>query len=298
MQRRAKLSQDKSQESCSPVDLRSNIIGTARHQDSVGWCYAFTAADLISHRLKKKVSALDLALSYNDTWLNDLALFAGVYRGETDIRGGFTEDALEKGLKRGLCLESSMPSSDFALSELKELIEQIEKRQERKKEDWCKQDFVLLQQLFPSLSEKEMQKISDFGFKSTYIDALRKRACKDRINMKNRPEVLNRYQLILSKKPELLQIIDSALERGDLAGISYYANVLTKFDVEEDRDPHASSIVARRFNVQTQSCEYLVRNSWGRSCEYYDKRLKCEEGHIWLPKHILARKAYGVVTLK
>lgn len=51
-------------------DLRSQGPVEVRDQDSIGWCYAFAAADLLSYRTGKMVSASDIALTYNDTLVN------------------------------------------------------------------------------------------------------------------------------------------------------------------------------------------------------------------------------------
>jgi hypothetical protein len=64
---------------------------------------------------------------------------------------------------------------------------------------------------------------------------------------------------------------------------------------------HVSVISGRRFNQKTQTCEYLVRNSAGTSCNEYDKDLECDKtkggrscpantecgGQIWLPEKTL-----------
>jgi aminopeptidase C len=46
---------------------------------------------------------------------------------------------------------------------------------------------------------------------------------------------------------------------------------------------HAVSLVGRRFNPVTQSCEYLLRNSWGKKCtDTYSSNYECKDGHIWI----------------
>jgi hypothetical protein len=40
------------------IDLRNNVLGQVRDQKSLGWCYAFTAADLLSYKLGKKFQLL------------------------------------------------------------------------------------------------------------------------------------------------------------------------------------------------------------------------------------------------
>ena len=53
------LSKDK----CQNTDLRSTLP-PIRDQDSVGWCYAYLAADLVSQKSGKNISAVELALNY------------------------------------------------------------------------------------------------------------------------------------------------------------------------------------------------------------------------------------------
>ena len=58
---------------CQPaVDLRNQALGEVRDQDSIGWCYAFAGADLLTYKLGKKVSAVDVAMNYNDGWFNNI----------------------------------------------------------------------------------------------------------------------------------------------------------------------------------------------------------------------------------
>ncbi len=48
---------------CTPVDLRSQL-GPARDQGITMWCYAHSAAELVTQKLQTRVSAFDLAASY------------------------------------------------------------------------------------------------------------------------------------------------------------------------------------------------------------------------------------------
>ena len=92
------------------------ITKTPRHQDSIGWCYAHAAADLLSHRLGKEVSAVDLANAYSSgSWDLRLQKYFG-FAEESNIEGGHAKQAANKGLNRGLCLEKNLPSSDFNFS--------------------------------------------------------------------------------------------------------------------------------------------------------------------------------------
>ena len=48
---------------CAPLDLRESL-GDVRDQSPTGWCYAHSAADLVSQAIGGRVSAVDLAFAY------------------------------------------------------------------------------------------------------------------------------------------------------------------------------------------------------------------------------------------
>ena len=87
-------------------------------------------------------------------------------------------------------------------------------------------------------------------------------------------------------------IIDRILERGEPLYLGYDRNVLItpnyiKDRSGESRNPHASIIVGRRFNSEENKCEYLIKNSWGPSCNLYNPNLSCEKWQIWVPEELL-----------
>jgi hypothetical protein len=62
----------------------------------------------------------------------------------------------------------------------------------------------------------------------------------------------------------------------------------------EPGDPnvgHSSTIVGRRFNVKSNSCEYRVRNTWGSSC---DILAHCDNGDIWVAEKDLKRALFSL----
>jgi aminopeptidase C len=77
--------------------------------------------------------------------------------------------------------------------------------------------------------------------------------------------------------------MDKALDNGKIIGIEYDAGILEDYNYAASvLNGHASSIIGRRFNEKTNSCEYLLRNSWGKSCAGYHEDYECEDGHIWM----------------
>ncbi len=93
-------------------------------------------------------------------------------------------------------------------------------------------------------------------------------------------------------------------------GITYCADVLRRRDATgvdpvdgkhssslcTDTGLHSSSIVGRR--ARGSQCQYLVRNSWGRSCNSYDTANQCEEGRVWVDSADLIRNIIYTFSIK
>lgn len=127
---------DHSPEFCKPRD-----------QDSIGWCYAYAASDLLTHHLKRKklinndcntrVSAVAVAASYNkdkaaehrEMIKNRLKkqsassfLSEEANKSNADDReyfenvGGHIKTSIELAVDNGICMESDIPSDDYKYS--------------------------------------------------------------------------------------------------------------------------------------------------------------------------------------
>ncbi len=126
--RRGQVSQKNEKNKCQPeVDLRNSVLGPVRDQDSIGWCYAFSASELLTYKLGKKISAADLAMNHNDTWFKNL--FKKAEWGEQDFEGGWMKEAIEAtSEKGGACLESNLRSEDNGYSTLMSTLTEIDPR--------------------------------------------------------------------------------------------------------------------------------------------------------------------------
>jgi hypothetical protein len=67
--------------------------------------------------------------------------------------------------------------------------------------------------------------------------------------------------------------------------------------------PHASIVIGRRevkSSNGTLTCEYLIRNSWGPTCEGYRSEYngKCENGQVWVTKEALQRNILKANSLE
>jgi len=115
-----------SKSSCSPLDLRTEKLKLIRDQKQVAWCYAFTAADMLTNMydLPERASAADVAINYNDS---DLGVFSRWLfetfgrrgsRSETDIfmmphQTGLNKVALDRVMRDGYCPERVFPSESW-----------------------------------------------------------------------------------------------------------------------------------------------------------------------------------------
>ena len=321
--------------SCTDVDNRRPPLvelkkdgsikrNNMRNQDSVGWCYAYAAADMLSMEVGQNVSAIDVANAYNNSKIADW--FGS---DESSMDGGLIDSAAHSALDRGLCLESQLPSSDYYFSESsKKLIEELKAIEELydlygeytsdiapgvfstftipktgvnllKAHNEFKHNLVCgkidsdWNQLFKSLNiDNFMDVIKSASSRNDFIDKLVSENCKPRLKLASNPTFSELG--FFSYSETIWNKIDSELTKGNITGLRYFSDVLVdKYRHESGR--HASLIVARRFNNTTQSCEYLIRNSWGTQCTQYDEDFECIEGNIWIPEEYIKPATYGVI---
>jgi hypothetical protein len=283
---------------CSkPVKVDVTSLGATRDQDSVGWCYAFTAADLISHKTGKRISAADIATVYNEGILNNLnkRFFANSY--DSDFSGGRVGEYVEKIIDRGACLEESFRSDDNGVGAIDKYLDGIQKHVYKgdSLHEECKRAAQLT---FGSLKMSELTQILETSAKHDVITNLANKSCQPRIDISNL-KVTDKRVKYLQDIYDMFDDIDQQLESGNIIGITYFGSILRKKNNVDLNTAHASSIVDRRFNASTGQCEYLVRNSHGRSCGGYDPSYDCtSNGNVWLPQEQLIKSLRGVTYVE
>ncbi|WP_374033978.1 C1 family peptidase [Bdellovibrio bacteriovorus] len=291
---KAEKSYAREKQSCKPMDV-SKEMGPVRNQDSIGWCYAFAAADVLSFKLKKKISAADIAVNYNDSLFNTGAKYVGVKAGS--LEGGFPSSALEGAIEKGLCLEKDFPSEDNINGEFQELITQIDKLGRDEITSWsapnCEKVYQTSRRLFPNVSTKDLEHILKTSSRADFIDQMANRTCKQRI--KTDLKVSSPWTF---REKSLGDEIDEQLSAKNPVVLSYDAQGLGDRRDYSQLGMHASVLVGRRFNEKSGQCEYLLRNSWGRSCGYYDPSYQCKEGNIWIPKADIVKRGKGATYVK
>lgn len=316
--------------SCDPVDYRSRMP-PIRNQANFSWCYAFSAADLLSFETGTTISALGVGIQFQRhfawsvsqmgvrgriaavVWSYGAERMSGTY----DFgRGGSLVGALHAAIGRGpLCQESELPtihhtllpdgqtrdrSSRARLEELRTLIQTQRPDQRRgilaPGTEICNQADATARALFPSVEVDDFRQVArSLEAGSDPLGEIYDMACQRRVH----PGDLRISMAVRRDDGEnLLEALDEQLNRSP-AGITYDTTFFRNPDATTaPRRNHASTIVGRQRNPQTGECEYLLRNSWGSSCEGYHSSLRCEAGHVWLPSSVIKRMSSEISGLQ
>jgi hypothetical protein len=305
------------QEQCSNVDIREvnpalrEMFSTPRDQDSIGWCFGFAAADLLSAKLGTAVSAYHVSAIYNRAisrnffWrtlyeIGDLIksdTFSDVYE------GGFIGKALKATRKHHtVCTEEQVPfdanyfgGTRQEIASLERLRGQIRSTQDRKVA--CE----LIEQSFPSdlLENRGLEQIQTSLIHDNINETLEKitsSACLE--NPIQIPDFdyksLGRPSRSQRAQTKYLNAIDAALKSGKPVGISWNPGKV----MSTKGGSHASSVIARRWN--NGRCEYKIRNSWGPTCEAYLPEIECDrsEGAFWVKDETFHEMVNGITYIK
>lgn len=301
----AKISNNSSaNKSCSDVINQNEAVNldNARNQDGVGWCYAYTAADLLSFRLKQKISAVSL---YN----SGRSIEADI----TDIKGkgGDIGEAIETYLtkKNGLCLESDLPSSDFKFCAYRDYNNFLNSLYQSITDRSLENTQCLSQNLnsaFPGVDYAIVKNYADRYGTKNLAEFLFDYKCKKKSFKNYKIKPINKI-LPYAKLDEVMTKIDSLLTSGEVVGVAYdYSAMNEKADKTSG---HASLVVGRRQNSESGECEYLVRNSWGKDCTQNEgPGLTCHKncdangecrysGHFWVSQARLKKSMLGITYL-
>lgn len=302
-------------EKCTPIDLRNETLAENRNQQDVAWCFAFTAADMLGHTFDstERMSAADMAIAYNQTKIGKLVRWVdvnfinrdGITRASSH-QTGFNAVTLKKAMEHGWCPESVFSSESWI-------------KKTRTASGW-KTESLPLDQAFLDIAllhgKREKLTVANipyyYSFKnidaSTFVQIL---------NTKKLPEVYTGLRLaacrddrqafdynwkvkMVFKNPKIFSRISEQLGTGRLVGLDYDSRILENrhsrgFKINE---LHTSSIVARRWNPEVKSCEYLIRDSYGTSCEgKYDPSYDCESGSIWLTESQIYTSMTSIVYM-
>jgi C1A family cysteine protease len=297
------------EKSCPLVDMRDQL-GPIRNQGQTGYCFAFAVADVMSRLLGKRVSAWDIDLTYRGDQLRQLVSFRSsrLARAAAYDDGGSINQAFVDAQKKGVCLESSLPSEYASQSGgLDQVIKGIEKLRTEAETTASKKNFDTSceKNINPVLSDlTSAAKISNLAqvvAQSTLSDAIYgidAQACDGhRIKIPQEYRIDLYFSLPSSPNPQQLEVIDSELNHKNPMLIGYNADILSDRHKGASDSPHASIIVGRQFDRSRGQCDYIIRNSWGKDCSEYDPYYKCQDGNVWVPKENLEQAMYATYAV-
>jgi hypothetical protein len=290
----SRLATERERQNCTPIDLRGPRLGPPRDQDSIGWCYAFSAADLLSYRLGERVSAADLAVQYNqqDFRSRSLSFMRSLTGSTLPPEGGWPSSAIQAAIRRGgACRERDFRSDDNGYNNLMDTM-RILQRVHSGDPERC---LTAARGTFPRIPTESISEVLNTS-SSNLVNELAERACRPRLNLEGIQ--VGNMNFPLSRSESMIEKIDQILGQNQPIEASYTTGCIEAADCDGRGGLHSSLVVGRRFNASTGACEYLIRNSWGRSCRSQGRGMDCEQGNVWVPKHQLHRGLYGVTYLE
>ena len=319
---------------CAEIDLRP-ALGPPRAQDGSSWCYAHSAADLISHAVGERISSVDIATTYLLGDERKLRRNASGYlkdyldhhpdfeqrlretrkdedafkpehilssKGIVDA-GGKDDQAIVLSNLKGLCLASRLPASEQNLSKYLETIREDYLRASQKKDSPAEPMGAV---------QNDVAKIMAGAFQK-WVD----QKCGKRLQPKQPllpheiavAETLDEYLHQLAARQtnpdnaraSLIAEIDRLLDQGKPAAIGYDAYDLYPKGDSKQENPHGdhSSVIAARKKIKG-SCHYFVRNHFGTTCGYrpeIEEFCEKENGGVWVPGEAL-KHLYVVISIR
>lgn len=326
-----------SETACQVRDFRSELPPGGFDQGRFGWCYAHTAALLVSHKLKMSISGSDIALGYNDPAyvekLNQLLGFEDELDPET-MSGGRTSAAIQLAQSRGgFCDEKDLPSRVFDRttggSRIKEIYDQT-----RQLTKWLRQtrfsqesraclanNWESINMAFPRIADlSEFLALAARFDESKILFALQENTCKQRHKLSDDIKVCKSDWV----SPSQNQIPSQSQQRRQDELIKktkelIASNTPVEISVMYPFSPsgHSMVIVGQKINPVTKQCEFIVRNSWGPKCkdsyaeslpltkaisagENWVKSMQesCQNGDFMLPESVLSRSLSSISYLQ
>ncbi len=318
--------------SCSPVDLRPQL-GAPRDQGNTGWCFSHTAADLISHKTRLRVSAFDLAVQFAATELEALerspspevreylrthpelgpiieeariadrdTLLPEKILTEDGLfsHGGIEDGALLVSNHQGLCLDRNFRDGEKGFAaHLKELNAWVRRKEAitgaTSRSDIPEKSRPIFSKVMGWLNQRcqTRAELTEAMLPDSLYIA---RSLKD-FYAKQESGSFPAKRL----QKRLIARVNQALDEGRVVAVGYSAFDITERAEDETLlDGDHSSIIAARREAKGK-CEYFVRNSWGASCELYLKPYLsgCEKRHggAWVQLKDL-KTLYSVVSYR
>ena len=317
------LLQNNSFADCTPKDLtdpaylrsigKENLIEhfkEPRDQDGVGWCGAYASADSLSFAVGEPVSAIDVTINH----------YANNSSGNTPLKnldGISPNSASHVAEINGYCPESVIPSNQtsssnlghYALSELMESFQKLSEdfKAKGKPKDYCVKcvNDAYEKVIMPALPGVTTDMVREVLIKnqgeslSSLRDLLTKLCTGQRKKIKSTIDGYNKN--ILGAK-KIYTLLNEALDNDSMPSVGINTSAFARPGTISGGDQdHEVVVVAKRLGANGK-CEYMLRNSWGRSCSYYKDSIasKCDpsKGSFWLNQDEIQNSVQDIIVYK
>lgn len=312
------------------TDLRPSLP-PIRDQYDVGWCYAFTAADLLSFYFGQAISPIGLALDYTQTnaKINRITAMTDHFDFNPDLvfyGGALSVEAALQDLKDGYCAESALPNENEIDSSVFgedsqspgvhiELSKNIFRwYREVENSTYVAESgetlYSKVRALFPFVDQGSFAEIARSTDRNQRIWGYANKSCENhRYHLQGMKLTSYRNKAPLPLAQPIFKLNQNYRSHHDiLVEMSRFIGKQLPVAVEYDAiaisptsGGHASLVVGKRWNSQRQSCEFLVRNSWGKSCLGYNSEVECDRtnpGNIWVSAERLFKYVIGISTFE
>lgn len=284
------------------------MFSTPRNQDSIGWCYGFSAADLISAELGESVSAFHSSAIYNKHIDNNFLektntklqqFFSNSSELKQVYEGGFVGAAIAYAVKEGsICTEKAMPyDADYSGQVMKlvkdlEFLKTLVENSKLSENDICeevKSKIPVSLSILPNTKYLDVYHALLKGELNQELEKMISKSCAGNKLAVPKFKVKHLYPPMIdhntdweSERTKYFKKIGDLLAIGKPIAIDYELS-----HVSSQKGAHVSVVVAKRWNRNKNKCEYKIRNSWGQSC-YLNKNVECvrEEGSFWVDEGI------------
>ncbi|TNF30593.1 MAG: hypothetical protein EP319_04610 [Deltaproteobacteria bacterium] len=311
-------------EKCSPVDLRKKFP-KIRNQGNQGWCFAYSMADLAGFYLGKNVSAVDVALNhFNEERAQELL---PINKSLVDENGGWPVWAGNRSLNKGFCSEDvlskklSYTNSDEHTDKLYRLLKQIEAEVTNIQNDNISTEEELFlrsclaaigptfKELFPGIDQNTIAGIIRGADPNSVTLELINKTCKgkrDTITDGSFYKYDFRSYTPNTRTHRIAGFVDLALSKGDPVEFTHDPDIwaVTPLEVDEyakrpkKKELHSSAIVGQVWSEENQSCNFIIRNSWGENRCKRTKIHPCtEDGYDLIPRSTIAKHTDSLTIL-
>lgn len=283
---------------CSPVDLRPKM-GPIRNQDGVGWCYAFAAADMMTFKTGQnpRVSAAEIASQYIATETKNQTSKSVAWLSDKRYDGGYIHRALGLVAQNGICSEKQIPSEVNAGPAISQAYHDLYASAYYKTQyahaSLCDTMAAKYRKFFPSIAPAEILRILNTEAPQHVVQTLQQRSCPQKKASPIQPGNVG----IEPDQTKFAETLEREMDQGEPLGLGYRVELIVANNQGALAQNHAGTIVGRKFDAKSGKCQYLLRNTWGRSCDGY-RKWPCDAGNLWITEEHLIAYSNSVTYFK